>query len=101
MCIRLIIILLCLPFETYYSQQTTLDDLILMGQCESFDAAPQACSGIMKGSWANVWTVPSAGLTQEYWHARMNDLNPTYQMSLIDLVTILPQSCALQYLKMI
>lgn len=77
------------------------DDLLAAGQCEEFDGQPAGCRAVMVGAWSSVWTVPSYGLTQEYWVAQMEALDPDLQISSIDLVNIMPFDCAVQYLKLI
>ena len=82
-------------------QSASVEELLAAGQCEPFDDSPIACQAVMVDAWSSVWTVPSYGLTQEYFVAQMNMVDPQLGMSPIDLVNVLPSDCAFQYLKMI
>jgi hypothetical protein len=88
-----------LLISSTYSQN--LQDILNAGECEPFDQQPLACQGILVGPWSSIWTAPSYGLSQEYFHALMNVPTPPYNIAPIDLVNGLPVECATLYLKLI
>ena len=82
-------------------QAVSVDELLASGQCEPFDDFPISCQSVMVAEWSSVWTAPAYGLTQEYFIAQMNIVDPQLGMNPLDLVNIFPEDCAFQYLKMI
>jgi len=66
------------------------------GVCLPFDSQPQACQFILNN--ASVWTLPSSGLTQEFWESLMVTPNPNTSFSVLGSVPAMPFDCATAYL---
>ncbi|MDP2434940.1 MAG: hypothetical protein Q8P67_04300 [archaeon] len=66
------------------------------GVCLPFDSQPQACQFILNN--ASVWTLPSYGLTQEFWESLMVTPNPNTSFSVLGSVPAMPFDCATAYL---
>lgn len=82
-----------------------LESLLEAGKCEEFEQSPLMCQYALVGVWKNVWTVPSMGLTQEYWQAQMHGAaqssNKTF-VSYLDVISSLPyDGCAQAYARLI
>ena len=108
-CLIIILLSFCviiLPsYPTRVAAQVDFNDLLASGVCEEFAQQPLACQGVLVDDWVSIWTVPTFGLTQEYWHAQMWSAiqlpGSSLSLSPLDIPKIYPADCATRYLQLI
>ena len=84
------------------TQSPTFEELLDASQCEPFDQQPSSCVDFI--DTGDVWTVPSYGLTQEYFNGQMFEFlfkGNTSGITLLEITNIMPYECATAYLRLI
>ena len=84
------------------TQSPTFEELLASSKCEPFDQQPVSCVDFM--GTGEVWTVPSYGLTQEYFNGKMFEFlfkDNTSGITILEITNIMPYDCATAYLRLI